>query len=365
MSLASRLRYGAFAMVLVLWLPMLAPRVVLAQSGPPATPPQPAEARAVTVVRQNFEAGNFREALTEARSALAAKNFTDEERLALHKLAGLAAFNLGDKTAAGEHLYQVLQLDPDHVLDRFAVAPAAIDFFQGLKKKNADALSLIRQQLALREEQRKQEQAELERKRAEAEAERRRIEALSRRVTVRTVERQSFAVNFVPFGAGQFQQGKTGWGVFFAATEGVLAAASIGAYLALDAMVIESNRTLDNQLGAEATNGKQTLTVRGIPASRRGEADAWRTIKYATGIGFYGVYALGVAHAIVGHQDEVVRTTVVDTQSDAPERADLSPSQRTPDVRGAPPASPPPRPSARPLLFPLAGGLGAGLSVRF
>ena len=36
---------------------------------------------------------------------------------------------------------------------------------------------------------------------------------LGSRIKVRTIEKRSMLVNFIPFGAGQFQQGRTGWGV--------------------------------------------------------------------------------------------------------------------------------------------------------
>ena len=168
----------------------------------------------------------------------------------------------------------------------------------------------------------------------EAEEQRRQIEQMSRQVTVRTVERRSFLVNFVPFGAGQFQQGRVAAGTGFAIAEAMLAITSIVAYFAYGSMIETRTVTLDNRLG-----GPTTITETGIPANRTEEANVWRTLKIGAGLGFYGVWAAGVADAIIHHQDPVV-TTRIET-----------------------PPPPPPPPQAR--IGPGPGMLGASLTVRF
>jgi len=106
-------------------------------------------------------------------------------------LFALAAFNLGSRDAADRHFLQLLQLNPDYVLDPFAVPPPAIKLFEEVKKKHADSLALIRQQIALREEQQRREAAETERRKALEEAERRRLEELTRNVQVKVIEKRS------------------------------------------------------------------------------------------------------------------------------------------------------------------------------
>ena len=65
--------------------------------------------RELEVVRQNFNVGNYREALTRARNAMEVSNFNETQRVELHKYAGLSAFNLGDNPGAEKHFYALLQ----------------------------------------------------------------------------------------------------------------------------------------------------------------------------------------------------------------------------------------------------------------
>ena len=129
----------------------------------------------------------------------------EPDRIELLKISGLSAFALADAKAAEQLFYQLLLLNPDYVLDPFGAPPPAIRMFEEVRKKNADALNLARQQIALREERTKREADERERDRARAEEQRRRLDALSR--TQRTIVEKPLVVNFLPFGAGQFQPG--------------------------------------------------------------------------------------------------------------------------------------------------------------
>jgi hypothetical protein len=175
------------------------------------------------------------------------------------------------------------------------------------------------------------------------EEQRRRIEQLSNRVTVERVETRSYLLNFLPFGAGQFQQGRTKAGVIFAVTEGVLAATSIIAYFAYRAQITTRTTT---QNGYVTDSGTYTFTETGIPANRWSEANAWRITQYSAGGAFWVTYAIGVVDALIHHKDQVVTRTIVE-----------APVEPTP----APPAQE--RPKAR--LVPATGGVGAGVSLTF
>ena len=82
---------------------------------------------------------------------------------------------------------------------------------------------------------------------------------------MRTVEKRNFLVNFVPFGAGQFQQGRTSLGIVFAAGEGALAVTSIIAYFAYEGLFETGSVELDDVL---TETGKAVITVRYIPTNR-------------------------------------------------------------------------------------------------
>lgn len=298
--------------------------------------------RELEIVRQNFNVGNYRDALTRARNAMEVSNFNEAQRVELHKYAGLSAFNLGELPAAEKHFYSLLQLNPDYVLDPFAYPPPAIRLFEDVKKRSAEALNLVRQQIALREEQLRREAAEREKARVLEEEARRRLEQQAQEVTVRTIEKRSLLVNLIPFGAGQFQQGRTGLGVLFASVEFTLGVLSVVAYGIIESLFQNVTYEFDNRIFPE--DGKFTVTVRRIPASLKNSAEGWRITKVASGVGFYSVWAIGVAEALIRHKDEVVTTEI--------KKLDQKPA---------------PKPELAPkvFFFPTAGGLGAGVSMSF
>lgn len=288
----------------------------------------------ITALRAAFEYGKYAEVLERAGARIDRGGLSDAELIELHKLAGLSAFNLGKSQSASRHFRALLRLDPDFSLDPFVVPPPAVLAFDDLKARMATELELIRQEKRLRAERERAQQEALERERLETEEQRRRLEALSRELTVKRVERRSFLVNFVPFGAGQFQQGRTRLGITFAAAEGALALTSVIAYFMYDGFFVRETLELEDRL---TETGRQTVEIRYIPTESRARAEAWSYIKYGSAGAFYAVYALGVADALYHHEDEVVTT-----------------------AREAPQA---PRASLR--FFPTLGGAGAGLSFRF
>ncbi len=294
--------------------------------------------REVEIIQSLYEAGKYADAAKRANESLALANFSDVQRVKLHEMAGLSAFNLGDLKGAQAAFLQLLRLNPDYILDPFAVPPPAIRVFDQVRKENADALNLVRQQIAIRIEQDKRAAVERERQLAEQEERRRRAEFLANDITVRTVEKRSMLVNLIPFGAGQFQQGRNGWGVGFAVSEGLMAVLSIVSFFAIESLFDNVTRTWTDRL---TDTGIFTIITREIPASRRTERDVWTGLKYGTGIAFYALWAIGAGDAIWRHQDEVVTE------------------------RREPIAPPPKPPTARLRIFPTPGGLGAGVTIGF
>jgi hypothetical protein len=294
----------------------------------------------VEVVRSLYDNGKYAEALRRANDAMELSNFADAQRVNLHEVAALSAFNLSDSLTAKRHFLQLLLIEPDHQLDRFAVAPPAIKVFEQVRTENTDKLNVVRQQLVLRAEQARREAADRERLLKEQEERRRRIEDQARTVTVRTIEKRPFITNFVPFGGGQFQQGRLGWGAAFAIVEAVVGITSVIAYFAINALYEDVTQMLT---GYRNPDGSSTITisVKQIRPERQNEFRVWSGIKYGTGIAFYAAYLAGVGDAIWHHQPEVV----TETQQQVP--------------------SAPPKPTVQLNLFPTTGGLGAGLTIGF
>jgi hypothetical protein len=333
-------------LLLLLWaLALGAPATGFAQSsGDPE----------VDALRASFEYGKYAEVLDRAGARIDRGGLAEDELIELHKLAGLAAFNLGRTEDATRHLRALLRLDPDYALDPFVVPPPAVAFLDALKDEMTSELEFLRQERRLRQEREKTEAERRERERVEAEVQRRRAEELASQVTVRTVEKRNFLVNFVPFGAGQFQQGRNSLGIVFAATEGALAVTSIISFFAYDSLFEEQVVNLDNVLDPD---GRASLRVRFIPTNRSRQADTWQLLKLSSAAGFYTIYALGVVDALFHHEDQVIRTTV-EPRADKPPPSP-SPSPASPARAEAPDAS------ARLGLYPTSGGLGAGLTLIF
>ncbi|MBN1207948.1 MAG: tetratricopeptide repeat protein [Myxococcaceae bacterium] len=312
----------------------------------------PAAARAqdadeeVAGIRAAFEYGKYAEVLERAVSRINRGGLSEELLVDVHELAGLAAFNLQRLSDAERHFSALLRLDPDHSLDPFVVPPPAVTYFDKLKERMDSELDFLRQERRLRQERVRVEAERRERERLAAEEQRRRAEALARQVTIRTVEKRNFLVNFVPFGAGQFQQGRNSLGVIFAASEGALAVTSVIAYFAYEALFETDSIEIDDVL---TETGKAIITVRYIPTSRERQANVWRLLKIGSAAGFYTVYSLGVADALYHHEDQVVTTTIEERPTPAPRAA---------PARGS-------GPSAQLRLFPTSGGLGAGLTLTF
>lgn len=292
----------------------------------------------VAALRASFEYGKYAEVLERAAARVDRGGLSEEGLVELHKLAGLSAFNLGRRDAASRHFRALLRLSPDFSLDPFMVPPPAVQAFEDLKIRMAAELELIRQEQRLRAEREREEQDRVERERQRVEEQRLRMEALSRQITVREVHQRSFLVNFVPFGAGQFQQGRTRLGLTFAATEAALALTSILAFFMYDSLFVRETLSIEDRLNE---GGQQTVELRYIPTGERRRAEAWRYLKLGSGGAFYAVYALGVADALYHHEDEVVHT-----------RQENRPTTATAAQGGL-------------QLLPSLGRSGAGLTLRF
>jgi hypothetical protein len=327
----------ALALALGALLVLTAP----AQAQPSVTDPE------LSAVQASFDVGRYDHTLERARARIDRGALSEEALVLLHKFAGLSALNLSLRADAERHFTALLRVSPDHVLDPFAVPPAQIAFFDEVKGRLEPQLAVIREEQRLLRERALREQQEQLRRQAETEERRRRMEEQSRRVTVRTVEKRSFLVNLVPFGAGQFHQGRTTHGVALATTQGLSAAVSVVAYLAYEGLLKEERITLDT------IDGPRTITRKVVPRERQADADTWRTVKYVSAGAFYTLYGYGVVDAVYHHQPETVTTQLHQLQPD-PER-------------GPQPIRSPDRPAPAPtgFLFPTSGGLGAGFSLRF
>jgi len=134
-----------------------------------------------------------------------------------HRMLGVAELFQGDNDAAAQEFRKLLQLQPDYRFDPLLDPPQVVDLFNGvLRDHEAEVETLeAKQREAARARQRDREQCEKLR--------------AGPTVIEKRFGRNSFLINFVPFGAGQFQNGQRGKGWAFLAAEATLAAASVAA----------------------------------------------------------------------------------------------------------------------------------------
>ncbi len=142
----------------------------------------------------------------------------------------------------------------------------------------------------------------------------------------RQYETRSWAVNFVPFGAGQFQNGQRTKGILFAAGQGIPAVTSAGIFL-----------YLAGKYGLEAK-----VPLEDGPSIRR-----LQQIEIATGAAFFGIYAWSVIDGLLHFKPRV--------------QTDIDPALREELLKTAPKPKTSSRIHFGPVLLP--GGAGIGLSL--
>lgn len=163
--------------------------------------------------RNEYAYGNYDAAIDKLHALLYPMRLsTDEQVIEARQYLALSYYLTDHLPQAKEELAKLLFLNPDYELDPFSVAPPVVELFESLRRDLKTELDQIRRQ-------------RFEQKRSQKD-----MAGILRTVELRTKERSDVA-SFLPFGVGQFQNGDTGWGVFFAAAEAALIAANIGAYL--------------------------------------------------------------------------------------------------------------------------------------
>jgi hypothetical protein len=102
--------------------------------------------------------------------------------------------------------------------------------------------------------------------------------------SIRIIERRQYWVNFVPFGAGQLQNGRRGKAIAFAATQGVAAATSVGIFV-----------HLVNRYGWGGT----------VPSADAAEVRRLQQIQIGAGVVFVGLAVWGVVDSLRDYEPVV------------------------------------------------------------
>jgi len=173
-----------------------------------------------------------------------------------HVLLGVCHFEGGRRDDAKSEFEAALALDPTKTLEPLIFTEGQVRLFD---ETRADVEARAKRDRELRE---LEEQRERFRR------------ALA---NTRAYETRSYFVNFVPFGAGQFQNKQTNKGVLFAAGQGVTFATSAGIFLYLA--------------------GKYGLVAK-VPLEDGPSVRRLQQIEIGTGAAFFAIYAWSVVDAL-------------------------------------------------------------------
>jgi hypothetical protein len=170
--------------------------------------------------RNAFDRGEFKRALEIVHPLLYPEiRLPSENQIEqAHRILGVSYLFEKEQDKAAVEFRKLLQISPDYRFDPLLDPPEVVDFFNGVRREYGAELALL---------EAKRKEAELARQRAREECEKVRAGPT---VIEKRFGRNSFLVSFIPFGAGQFQNGhrKKGWA--FLTTEVVLGAISVGAF---------------------------------------------------------------------------------------------------------------------------------------
>ncbi len=244
--------------------------------------------------RTAFERGEWARAIEILRPLIEPQLRLESEGeiVVTHRMLAVAYLFAKKNDLAAHQFRRLLQLRPAYRMDPLLDPQPVVDFFNNILKE---------QQADLEDMSKKRRQAEAE--------EKRRQEAirLAPIVIERRFVRNSFAVNFLPFGAGQFQNGdrKKGW--FFLTTEAALAGTSLAA-LGANFLIFGSNpRVSCKKSDSTAASERQRGCGDGmVPDDTRERTSQIVTgVQVVSGALFFGVAAWGLVDALVNFRPEV------------------------------------------------------------
>jgi hypothetical protein len=206
----------------------------------------------------------------------------EPEAVSAYQMLGISEWHLGDLAQARSAFVSLLSVDPDHKLDPFLVPPAIVEFFEDVRREHEPTLGPLRDRRRLLQEQ--ERLAEEARRKLFAEERARSGPATK----VIRVQERSYILNWMPLGAGQFQNGHRAKGTALAAAELVLGAANLGAIL-IRSQLADSSSSRCLPSAADCDRGYKSSARRAILL-----ADV---VKWSSAGLFWAVYGYGVFDA--------------------------------------------------------------------
>lgn len=301
---------------------------VVAAAAPSRAAASPAEE--LSIARDAFRRRDWQAAIPVLSSLLYPRPrlASLEDLFEAHLLLGMSAFESGDRATAAREFDEALVLESERQLDTVLFSDAAVALYDERRTAIRDRLRLEEEKRALAIERQKYRQM------------------LAAMVIV---EKRDYYVNYIPFGAGQFQNKQTRKGIAFAAAQGVTGALSAGIWMYL--------------VGSYGLSGS-------VPNDEAAQVRRLQQVEIGAGAVFLGLVAAGIVDALINYKPSVVRKP--DESILPPElRLDQPEPGREPDAgpeRAPPNGFEPPRTPATTLRLaptPLPGGAGVALSWEF
>lgn len=202
-----------------------------------------------------------------------------------HRLLGVAYLFQKQDQEARKEFRKLLQIRPDYRLDPLLFPPEVVDFFNTVRQEHGAELSSLEAKRASAE------------KRAKADCENARAEPV---VIEKRFFRNSYHVNFIPFGAGQFQNNQRLKGWAFFTGQITFGALSLGAQVANLALYgLRPTRACQYDLGRDCPS--EFIDHRAENRSR------WLTrIQVGAGLLFFASVGWGILDAISYYRPEIV-----------------------------------------------------------
>jgi len=242
-----------------------------------------------------------------------------EDLIEAHLLFGVCSYETGDRTIARREFEEALYLQADLELDPVLYSPGAIKFFDETRAVINERNRLDGERRTILEE-------------------RDRYQRLLASLVV--VEKRSYYVNFIPFGAGQFQNRQRTKGLAFAVAQGLTGATSAGIWLYL--------------VGSYGVSGT-------VPKDEAVSVRRLQQYEIVSGTACLALIAWGIVDSLVYYQPSAQRR---------PDESLLPPDLRRkrPTAGGVTPAPRPPEAPPTSWLLaptPLPGGAALSLTVEF
>ena len=286
-----------------------------------AAPAQASPSKEFDDARAVFRTGRYRDAIPKLTGLLYPQSRLSEsaELAEAHLLLGVAYYETGDRQAADRELDVALALDPTLEISTATFSKGAVEFF----------------------EQRRRELDRKEREESERLARTRR-QQLKRRIvqSAFVLEKRNYLINFVPFGAGQFQNGERGKAIFFAVTEGSLGTISLGLF------AYQLLRYPDGRVPTEEVESTRNLQIAQI----------------TTGAMFFGFMAWGIVDSLLNYEHTVRREldpASLDLIDEFLDEEEIKRGSPRPPSRAAPRR----RPESSLRLLPTLTPEGAGVAL--